>query len=633
MRKSNTLLSLILFVFITIGANSQCVTPTNLQAVYSNSNASFTWDAVPGAVSYTIDFKYPAYSWDNIEYSEVLTTNSFFIPEILQSVTVDWRVVANCGINGSSGFNQATLAVPCDLPTSPNTTNITTNSATINWSHPTGTLNNTPYYRYAYRPAGIGASWIPLQGGSQVLSFNITNLTAGTTYEWCVNQDCSYFDSNPVISTFTTQAAPCGIASLWLPNQITSTQANLRWVAVPNAIDYIVEYKPTSSQNWVTINSALVEKLVIGLSPATQYDWRIKAICPSNNIGNYSGIGQFTTAVVVAPPTSCGVPSGFFMTNIGNRSATFNWSPVANATSYTLNYKVSTNAGWLTINGIIGNNFTRTNLQIGSNYIYKVRAVCSNGTSVFSPDQNFSTLNCVSAGNNTNEWIDLFAIGSINRVSGAEPGGYLNTGLSANLTIGSTNNTGQISAGFASNQRNQNYSVYIDFNRNGNYNDAGERVFGIGGLNNAGIFNFAVSIPANATPGPAGLRVVMSKNGQPANGPCLENFEGKTEDYIVNLVAPSSRISAHNETVKAEHPENLVAYPNPSNGNYRVKIPFDFKAEAYQILNMTGKVLQNNKVNEPSSIELNISNEPSGLYILNIKEKSGKQINTKLWKY
>lgn len=632
MKKLATYLSVIYLLLFSINTFSQCDTPSNLQSVYSNGNASFSWEAVLGALSYTIDFKYPAYGWDNIEYSEVLTTNSFFIPEILQSVTIDWRVIANCGINGNSAFNQALLAVPCVLPTNPITTNITTASATISWSNPPEAVSYMPYYRYAYRQAGVGASWIPLNGGSQVLSFNLTNLVPGTTYEWCVNQDCSYFDSNPVISTFTTTAAPCGIASLWLPNQITSNQANLRWLAVPNATDYIVEYKPTSSQNWTVSNSNTLEKLIIGLSPATQYDWRIKSICPSNNIGTYSGIGQFTTAAVVMPPISCGVPNGLFVSNIGNKSATFNWSPVANATSYVLHYKVSSNTGWLSVTGISGNSYTRTNLQIGANYIYKIRAVCNGGTSAFTQDQTFSTLNCVSGGNNTNEWIDQFSIGTISRSSGPEAGGYIQTGLTTNLNIGSSGNQGQISAGFSGNSRLQNYSIYIDFNRNGSYNDAGERVFGIGGFNNAVINNFSINIPSSATPGQTALRVVMSKNGQPTNSPCLENFEGETEDYLVNLVATGSRFLAENEVESQGNIEKIVVFPNPSTGQFLVNIPVNFELEKYQLLNLNGNLIFE-KFEKNTQLQLDITDKPTGLYLLKLVGKNYKQITYKLWKY
>jgi hypothetical protein len=633
MKKSITLILLLFALFNYTKSHAQCTTPTNLQVVSTGPNASFTWDAVPGVQSYTVDFKYTAYDWTNIEYSETVTTNSLQLNDILQSVDLHWRVIANCSATSSSGFNQANFSTPCGLPTNLSTTNITTNSATLNWQVPVELGTENTAYAFAYRPAGVGASWIPLPQ-TQNLTYNLGNLQANTTYEWCVNQLCAYYNSAPVITTFTTTAAPCGITNLWLPNQITSSQANLRWTAVPNAIGYIIEYKAVTSTTWIVTNSALLEKLITGLSPATNYEWRVKSICPSNNIGSYSGIGQFTTPAVVVPPpppVACGVPTNFTISNLGNRTATINWAAVPSATGYTVYYNLITNAGWLAVN-VNTNSFTRTNFQIGANYRYKVRAVCSSGTSAFSPDQTFTTLNCVSAGNNANEWIDLFSLGTINRVSGAEAGGYINTSLSTNLNIGSTGNQGQISAGFAGNSRQQNYSVYIDFNRNGNYNDVGEKVFGIAGLTNSNTSNFSINIPTTATPGPAGLRVVMSKNGQPVNGPCLENFEGETEDYLVNLVAPSSRIMAESEANITEYPENMEVFPNPSTGNFKVKITENFKASSYQIMSLTGRLVDNKSIENDSELMLDLSHEQPGLYFLKVNNAANKSLIKKIWK-
>jgi GEVED domain/Secretion system C-terminal sorting domain/Fibronectin type III domain len=334
----------------------------------------------------------------------------------------------------------------------------------------------------------------------------------------------------------------------------------------------------------------------------------------------------------VPVPVSCGVPSGLTVSNLGNKSATFGWAAVPNATSYTLQYNLASNAGWLQVTGISGTTYTRSNLQIGVNYKFKVKAVCGAGSSTFSSEFTFSTLNCLSAGDNSAEWIDLFSLGTINRTSGAETGGYINTGLTTNLVIGSTGNQGQISAGFDGSVRNQNYSVYIDFNRNGNYNDAGERVYGTGGLINGNIQNFTFSIPSTATAGMAGLRVVMAKNGSGNHNACMENFQGETEDYTVNLTASSSRLSAENELITNDSEEIITVYPNPSSGLFKVNIPSNYEAKNFDIYGILGKMVISKSV-ENNEIEIDLRSEQVGMYLLNIQSKSGKKITKKLWKY
>jgi Fibronectin type III domain len=283
MKKPTTIISFLLFLLLNGSyCFSQCTAPTNLQSSMVGSSATFTWDAVPNATSYTVDFKYSAYDWNFIEYSETVTTNSLYLNDVMQSLDLTWRVIANCGATGSSNFTEASFTSPCALPVNLSTTNITQNTAILNWEAPAALGNETGAYVYAYRPAGVGASWISL-GNSTNLSFPLTGLAAGVTYEWCVNQICAYYTGDPAISTFTTLPQPCGVASLWLPNQITSSQANLRWLNVPNASSYLVEYKASNSQNWISYNTNTLEKLITNLTPTTQYEWRVKGTIIESN--------------------------------------------------------------------------------------------------------------------------------------------------------------------------------------------------------------------------------------------------------------------------------------------------------------------------------------------------------------
>lgn len=118
---------------------------------------------------------------------------------------------------------------------------------------------------------------------------------------------------------------------------------------------------------------------------------------------------------------------------------------------------------------------------------------------------------------------------------------------STELLIGSVNNAGQISAGFPGTIRNQRYSVYIDFNRNGSFADAGERLINSGTLNNAGIKNFTINIPATATAGPTRMRVIMRRSSGTIT-PCITGYLGETEDYNVTLLTSGNRAVSNTES-------------------------------------------------------------------------------------
>ena len=54
MKKLITLILLTFCIAFTERSNAQCITPANPAAGYNSDVTTFTWDAVPGAVSYRV---------------------------------------------------------------------------------------------------------------------------------------------------------------------------------------------------------------------------------------------------------------------------------------------------------------------------------------------------------------------------------------------------------------------------------------------------------------------------------------------------------------------------------------------------------------------------------------------------
>jgi hypothetical protein len=621
---------LLLIVALPYLGNSQCPAPTNLQAIMGVNTVTMNWDAVNGASEYLVQFKYPQYGWDNIEYQETVNSNTLTLNDVLLSVSVDWRVLAVCnGTQSTPANGPATLNFPCPEPTGLSASNISGTSATFTWVHHPGAIPDYQAAILAYRPAGTNASWIPL-GQSNTASYTLTGLLPGTTYEWCVNQICAYFHSDPAISTFTTLAAPCGTPSLYTSNNITASQANVVWYAVPGAVSYSVEYKTSTATVWTVAQASttLLNTTLTGLAASTTYQWRIKADCGANNLGSYSAIGTFTTGA--APVQGCGVPANVVISNIGNRSATASWAAVPGATGYQFQYKLSTSNTWIG-NNVSTNTHTRTTYVANSSYQYRVRALCGTVYGAFSPEGSFSTLNCVSAGSNSYEYIDQFSLGTITRVSTAEPNGYVNTGQSTNISLGSNNNTFTLSAGTNGTFRNQHYGIFIDYNRNGSYADNGEKV-AWGQLTNSGVFTGNINIANSATAGATGLRVVLAKAGSPNITGCYENFEGETEDYSINLTSVGSRLSAELASNAEDLKPEVLAMPNPNNGIFEIKMKGIDQPHKMQLINSMGRVIKSQLLQTSAPLHINIQSEPSGLYFIQIQDKTGKSYHQKLLK-
>ena len=129
------------------------------------------------------------------------------------------------------------------------------------------------------------------------------------------------------------------------------------------------------------------------------------------------------------------------------------------------------------------------------------------------------------------EYIAQVALGSINRTSGADGGYYNGTALSTSLAQGSAQSI-TLKAGYVSSAYTEYFKVYIDYNKNGVFTDAGEAVASTS-VSAATATAVAFTVPATASTGTTRLRVVMSDNS--ATTSCGSYSYGETEDYTVNI--------------------------------------------------------------------------------------------------
>ncbi len=135
---------------------------------------------------------------------------------------------------------------------------------------------------------------------------------------------------------------------------------------------------------------------------------------------------------------------------------------------------------------------------------------------------------CASNGTNTSyEWIQRVQLGSINNVSGSN-GGYGNyTALSTNLVPGTTY-TINLFPGFASSAYNEYWRVWIDYNGDLDWSDAGEQVGQGSGTSQV---NVTFTVPAGTTAKTTQMRVAMQYNAYPPN--CGSFTYGEVEDYTI----------------------------------------------------------------------------------------------------
>lgn len=87
---------------------------------------------------------------------------------------------------------------------------------------------------------------------------------------------------------------------------------------------------------------------------------------------------------------NCGMPDSLYATNVNYNSATIGWNPSANASTYMLQYKVSSDTIWTTVYQT-ANTYQFTGLPELTSYDFRVLTQCSSGNSTFTAPYSFST--------------------------------------------------------------------------------------------------------------------------------------------------------------------------------------------------------------------------------------------------
>jgi hypothetical protein len=336
-------------------------------------------------------------------------------------------------------------------------------------------------------------------------------------------------------------------------------------------------------------------------------------------------VGLLTSLGGVAPGgTTCPTPASLAASSITNTSATVSWAAASGATSYSLQYRASGATTWTTVSQTATSK-SLTGLTAGTTYQFQVQTVCSSGSSSYSGIATFSTTGgvvtptyCTSKGSSVSyEWIDLVQLGSISRTSGADAGYYNGTATSTTLAAGSAQ-TISFSAGFASSAYSEYVKVYIDYNQNGVFTDAGETVVSAAASTSAATRTGSFTVPATATNGAARLRIVLSDASGTTS--CGSYSYGETEDYTVNITGGSARSSARLSSGGLS--DQYTLYPNPATEVLSIARPLN--AYPDQPFTVSVHDLRGSEVKGLSFTDgqLNVSALRPGIYMLTVKDGS-----------
>ncbi|HOY94978.1 MAG TPA: GEVED domain-containing protein [Catalimonadaceae bacterium] len=413
--------------------------------------------------------------------------------------------------------------------------------------------------------------------------------------------------------TGTTCGVPAGLTT----SAITQTTATLGWGAVSGAVTYNVQVYNAANTLLGTYSTATNSYNASGFTAATSYKFAVQTIC-SGGSSAYSATTNFTTA---SAGVTCGTPTGLASSAIAQTTATVSWTAVSGATSYNLQYKTAAAASFTSVT-TSATSYNLTGLVAATAYVFQVQSVCAGGTSAVSSQGTFTTLSsgtvtyCTSKGTSqADEWIDRVSLGGMTRTSGKDAGYIYYTTASANVTAGSSYSLGY-SAAFTSTAYTEYWRVYIDWNKNGVFTDAGEQVVSRSSSSAANL-STTITVPATAKNGTTRMRVVM-KYG--AYGTSCETFTyGEVEDYNV-VVSGGVNREIQSEFTSNESPSDFQLYPNPASDKIvlsKSELGW-FEGATVMMVDMKGKTWKKEALTSPNNdlekAELSVDNLPNGLY-------------------
>ena len=263
--------------------------------------------------------------------------------------------------------------------------------------------------------------------------------------------------------------------------------------------------------------------------------------------------------------------------------------------------------------------YVASGLTASTTYSFSVKAKdAANNLSASSNVVNVTTLAgstvtyCASTSNSTaDEKIGRVVLGTINNPSTGTAGYENFTALSTNLTRG-TANTITITPSWTSTVYSEGYAVWIDYNKNGLFTDAGELVYSKA-TSTATTATGSFTVPANATVGTTRMRVSMKYNGIPTS--CETLSYGQVEDYSVNILTGTA-ISTLAETNSNEALTTISLYPNPTKEVLNIETNSSTKLN-YTVINYLGQVVKTGSIENKV---VNVSNLNAGIYILEVND-------------
>ena len=636
--------------------------PTSLAASGTTQTATnLTWPASTDNVAVT---GYDVYQGG--VFKATVATTSYSVTGLTAATTYTFTVRARDGAGNISGDSNVatvtTLAIPVDTtapsaPASLAASGTTSSSTNLTW---TASTDNVAVSGYDVFQDGV------FKANVATPSYAVTSLAASTTYSFYVIAKDAAGNASAASNTVSITTLVASLAYCTSQGNSTADEriGKVVFGTISNTSTGTTGYENFTAQS---SNATRSTAYTITITPAwtsTVYAEGYAVFIDYNQNGVFTDAGETvwtktastttpvsgtftipTTATLGATrmrvsmkynavPTSCeafsyGQVEDYTVTiQASAADTTAPTAPTSLAASGTT--ASSTNLTWTAStdnvavtgydvyqNGVFKantatNSYAVTALSASTAYTFYVIAkdaagnasVASNTVSVTTTSASITY--CTSQGNNTaDERIGKVVFGTISNSSTGTTG-YENYTAQSTNAIRGTAYTITITPAWTSTVYSEGYAVFIDYNQNGVFTDAGETVWSKTASTTTPVSG-TFTIPTTATLGATRMRVSMKYNGVPTS--CEAFSYGQVEDYTINITSVAREIEANTNASTLSY----TIYPNPVNG--AVLNISEVENATYKVYTMLGQEVSSGSIENEAIPMANIN---PGTYLLEV---------------
>jgi chitodextrinase len=425
-----------------------------------------------------------------------------------------------------------------------------------NWNSKEGDLPNIPVRDFLLNPLNTDEAIVATQLGVWGTSdFNNTSPTWTQAYNGMSDVSVTSFDywdisgddtNNIIIAStygrgvftgsFTATTVPDTeaptVPTNLVASNITENTIDLSWDSSNDNIG-VTGYDVYQNGSMIT-NVSSTTYQATSLTASTTYSFYVIARDAANNSSGQSNIVSETT---LAPDTQAPTnPTNLVATNTTDTTTDLSWNTSTDNVGVT-EYDVYQGTSVIATVNSSTTSYNVTGLLSLTNYSFSVKAKDDAGNESGSSNiVSVTTLEtqinyCTSTSTNASrEYISRVQLNSLNNSSSAQTYSDF-TNISTTLTKGSQY-TVTITPTWNGRSRREAYSVWIDYNKDGDFTDSGEQVYSRSPTK-ANPVSGSFTVPSGAVENTTRMRVSMKYNGNPSS--CETFGSGEVEDYTVNI--------------------------------------------------------------------------------------------------